>query len=276
MDNSVETLTAGQWPHDTSLAAFRRAWTLEGEPLWQRVYELHRDRMQIKNANAALKNLEKIFNCTFRLANTKGFQAMSLRDLSRETGISMGGLYAYIGSKSDLASAIESVLRHTIDDFMADLSRHNLDPLSRLKAIIYGDIYMNDIMHSWYYFCYLEAKGLDREQREAAMQLELKFDASLKETFRDGIESGVFCYSDDVDLLASITTAMLQQWYLKRWKFQLKGTRIETYADFVYSRVLQSLVNPDRQAPGAGPQSDSEPGSETGSDSAAQVTRSLA
>lgn len=241
MDNSVETLAAEHWPHNTSMAAFRRAWALEGEPLWQRVYDLHKERMQIKNAGAALANLEKIFNCTFRLANTKGFQAMSLRDLSRETGISMGGLYAYIGSKSDLASAIEAVLRHSIDDVMSDLAHHDLDPVHRLKAIVYGDIYMNDIMHSWYYFCYLEAKGLEREQREAAMQLELKFDAGLKQTFRDGIDAGLFNYQGDIDLLATFTTALLQQWYLKRWKFQLSGTRIETYADFVFERVLQSL-----------------------------------
>jgi AcrR family transcriptional regulator len=241
MENSVDTRAAGNWPHDTSMAAFRRVWVLEGGPLWQKVYELHSDRMQIKNANAALRNLEKIFNCTFRLANTKGFQAMSLRDLSRETGISMGGLYAYISSKSDLATAIEAVLRHSIDDVMSDLVRHELTPLQRLKAIVYGDIYMNDIMHPWYYFCYLEAKGLDREQREAAMQLELKFDAGLKQAFTDGIEAGVFHYQGDIDLLATFTTAMLQQWYLKRWKFQLSGTAIEKYADFVFERVLQSL-----------------------------------
>jgi len=230
------------WPMDTTLQAFCRAWQLQGEPLWQRVYVLHRDRMQIKNAKAALRNLEKIFNCTFRLANTKGYQAMSLRDLSRETGISMGGLYAYIGSKHDLASAIEAVLREAIDDVMSDISAHPLSPYDRLKAIIYGDIYMNDIMHPWYYFCYLEAKGLTRDQREVAMQLEQKFDEGLKRTFIEGISEGVFRYQGDLDLLASMTTALLQQWYLKRWKFQARQIHIETYACFVFERVLESLA----------------------------------
>lgn len=229
------------WPLDTSRSAFREAWVLEGESLWRRVYDVHRDHMQIKNARAALRNLEKIFQCTFRLANTKGFQAMSLRDLSRETGISMGGLYAYIGSKHELASAIEAVLRQTINDFMADLDSHQLGPYARLRSIIHGDLYMNDAMHSWYYFCYLEAKGLTREQRDAAMQMELQFDETLKALFREGIEAGVFRCEDNIDLLASQTTALLQQWYLKRWKFQVRGVAIETYADFVFRTVLRSL-----------------------------------
>ena len=63
-----------------------------GEPLWESVFEMHKDKMQIKNAKEAnIPNLEKIFTATFKLSSSKGFQAMSLRDLSKETGISMGG-----------------------------------------------------------------------------------------------------------------------------------------------------------------------------------------
>lgn len=229
-----------QWPHDISAEAFRRRWVLEGEALWRRVFDIHRDKMQIKNPHIAIGNLEKIFNSTFKLANCKGFQAMSLRDLSRDTGISMGGLYAYIGSKDDLASAIEEVLRSTIDAVMSDQAVQDLPPVQRLRAIVFGDLYMNDIMHPWYYFCYLEAKGLSREQRDAAMQMELKFDERLQETFQAGVAQGVFV-AHNLALLAANTTAMLQQWYLKRWKFSRMGTRIEDYAQFVFDTTLDSL-----------------------------------
>ena len=229
-----------KWPETISMDAFRETWVLEGEPLWQRVFDTHRDKMQIKSPQVALGNLEKIFSCTFRLANSKGFQAMSLRDLSRDTGISMGGLYAYIGSKDDLASAIEEVLRKTIDDVMSDQAVINLSPVNRLKAILYGDIFMNEIMLPWYYFCYLEAKGLSREQREAAMRMELKFDERLLDTFRAGVAAGLFT-ADRLELLAANTTAMLQQWYLKRWKFGLMGTRTEDYAAFVFDTTLRNL-----------------------------------
>ena len=233
--------TSGVWPHDTSIEAFRNVWVLEGEPLWERVFSVHHPRMQIKNGKTALKNLQKIFTCTFRLANSQGFHSMSLRDLSRETEISMGGLYAYIGSKSDLASAIEAVVRQTIDDVMADLAQHNLDPHQRLKAMIHADLYMNDILHQWYYFCFIEAKGLDKEQREAAMQMEFRFDRRLQDIFNEGIAAGVFRFGGDTALLAAATTAMLQQWYLKRWKFQSLQTDIADYAQFILSTLCTNL-----------------------------------
>jgi AcrR family transcriptional regulator len=229
------------WPHDTSIDAFRQVWVLEGEPLWERVFSVHHQRMQIKNGKTALKNLQKIFTCTFRLANSQGFHSMSLRDLSRETEISMGGLYAYIGSKSDLASAIEAVVRQTIDDVMADLATHNLDPHQRLKAMIHADLYMNDIMHPWYYFCFIEAKGLDKAQREEAMQMEFRFDQRLQEIFEEGIKAGVFKYKGNTALLAAATTAMLQQWYLKRWKFHTLQTDIAHYAEFIVGNLCDSL-----------------------------------
>ena len=148
------------WPVEISMESFGEAWPLEGESFWHSVFEMHKHKMEIKNPKIAIGNLEKIFSATFTLANAKGFQAMSLRDLSRETGISMGGLYAYIGSKNDLASVIEGVLRHTIEQVVGGLSVQNLEPLQCIRAIVYGEIFAMEKMSPWYYFCFMELKGL--------------------------------------------------------------------------------------------------------------------
>jgi hypothetical protein len=107
--------------------------------------------------------------------------------------------------------------------------------------MIHADLYMNDIMHQWYYFCFIEAKGLDKEQREEAMQMEFRFDQRLQNIFKEGIEAGVFKYEGDTALLAAATTAMLQQWYLKRWKFQSLHTDIADYAEFILDNLCNSL-----------------------------------
>lgn len=93
---------------------------------------MYREKIQIKKSEIAVGNLQKIFSATFKISGVKGFQAMSLRDLSYESGISVGGLYSYIGSKNDLASMVEGVLRHYIDLVTNNLIEESLAPLESL------------------------------------------------------------------------------------------------------------------------------------------------
>ncbi len=228
------------WPEEITLEAFRRAWVLDGEEFWSSVFDMHKDKIQIKNPKVAIGNLEKIFTATFKLANSKGFQAMSLRDLSSESGISMGGLYAYIGSKNDLASVIEGVLRRYIDQVIGELIAKDLDPVARLKAIISGEIFMMQLLNPWYYFCFMELKGLDREQQQQAMDLELRFDGLLVDAINAGVKNGQFICANP-PLLASSITAQLQQWHLKHWKFKLRDVSMEEYAAHILETALLSL-----------------------------------
>lgn len=228
------------WPIEISMESFNEAWSLEGETFWRSVFEMHKHKMEIKNPNIAIGNLEKIFTATFNLANSKGFQAMSLRDLSRETGISMGGLYAYIGSKNDLASVIEGVLRHTIDQIVGGLSSHDLEPLQCLRAIVYGEIFAMEKLSPWYYFCFMELKGLPKEQQQQTLELELRFEGILLDAIHSGVASGQFV-CDQPELLASQVTAQLQQWHLKPWKFKLRDIGKQEYAQFVFESLLKCL-----------------------------------
>ena len=231
------------WPVEISMESFNEAWVLEGETFWRSVFEMHKHKMEIKNPKIAIGNLEKIFSATFILANAKGFQAMSLRDLSRETGISMGGLYAYIGSKNDLASLIEGVLRNTIEQIVGGLNAHGLEPVQCIRAIVYGEIFAMEKMSPWYYFCFMELKGLPREQQKQTLELELRFEGILIDAILEGVASGQFV-CDQPKLLASQVTAQLQQWHLKQWKFKLRDIGKQEYARFVFETLLKCLQYP--------------------------------
>ena len=228
------------WPHDISINAFQKRWILKGESLWSGDFEMHKERMQIKNPKVAIPNLEKIFTATFKLSSTKGFQAMSLRDLSKETGISMGGLYSYIGSKNDLASVIEGVQRNYIEQVADEILKANLEPKDCLRAIIYSEIYMMEIMSSWYYFCFMELKGLSKEQQSFALDNELRSEEILMKIIHEGVSANQFV-CEQPELLASQVVAQLQQWHLKQWKFKLREVETEEYARYVYSSLLKCL-----------------------------------
>ena len=199
--------------------------------------------MQIKNRKIAVVNLEKIFTATFKLANNKGFQSMSLRDLSKETGISMGGLYSYIGSKEDLASVIEEVQRSYIDQVIGDLADENLPVIEYLQAMIYGGVYMMEILSPWYYFCFMELKGLPKVQQQFALDVELRCESVLIDSFMTGVEEGQFRCKNP-ELLASQITAQMQQWHLKYWKFRLHGVPTQEYAQFIFDNLMLCLGAP--------------------------------
>ncbi len=229
-----------KWPQEISLDSFREAWDFEGDSFWNSVFDMHKDKMQIKNRRIAIVNLKKIFTATFDLSHEKGFQGMSLRDLSRETGISMGGLYAYIGSKNDLASVIAGVLSNTIDQVIGGLVSNDLSSVDRLRAIVYGEIYSMEILNQWYYFCYMELKGLPKDEQQEALDLELRFDDMLIETFRRGVQAGEFV-CENPELLAFQATAQLQQWHLKKWKLKQLDVDMQEYAAYIFDSLLLCL-----------------------------------
>ena len=152
----------------------------------------------------------------------------------------MGGLYAYIGSKDDLASVIEGVQRQYIDQVIGGLADSNLEPIDCLRAIIFGEIYMMEIMSPWYYFCFMELKGLSKEQQQFALNVELRFEDILMGSINKGVEAGQFT-CDKPELLASQVTAQLQQWHLKHWKFKLREVKTEEYAQFVFDNLMICL-----------------------------------
>ena len=61
------------WPQETTIAAFKRAWTLEGEAFWTTVFSMHQGKMQIKSPKVAVANLQKIFEATSQAGECEGF-----------------------------------------------------------------------------------------------------------------------------------------------------------------------------------------------------------
>ena len=81
---------------------FREMITISREERYIETLSENRESIQIKKEKTIVKNLEKIFKATLKISNQKGFQAMTMRDLSQESGISLGAMYAYFKNKEDL------------------------------------------------------------------------------------------------------------------------------------------------------------------------------
>src|SRR3990167_8419254 len=108
-------MTIEALPVSFTIAEFRNVTPIDESNVWEVLYQRNCERISVKRRDTAIENLKKIFAANFRLANSVGFRAMTLRDLCRETGLSMGGLYGYIESKDQLAAMIEDTVRHVTE-----------------------------------------------------------------------------------------------------------------------------------------------------------------
>ena len=209
-----------------NFAQFHSMAPLNGDTVWAIILERNAGRIGVKRRKPALENLPKIFEATFRLANDVGFRAMSLRDLCRETGLSMGGLYGYIDSKDQLAEMIEDVVR-LAGRALPDLFEPATPPLARLEGVMRASIYLSEILQPWFYFVYMDSRVLAPAQRAVAKESEL-----YVQTFLAGIIEQVRpANGADATLLAAHCLALSQDWYVKRWKYRAAKVQVDDFAD---------------------------------------------
>lgn len=219
--------------------AFRDIVSLSLEGMCRELYRGNRSTIKIKKEHVAVKNLMKIIDAALTLSNQKGFAAMSLRDLSREAGLSMGALYTYFSSKEELLHMIQrqsTVVFRILTEQLEGVD----DPAKRLRRSIRTHLFLTEILQPWFYFTYMEAKNLAKEEQKKAIEGELVTEGIFVDIIREGQTKGVFrpC---DAELVGALVKAMLQDWYLKRWKYKRRKTDVETYAAHVAAMVESYL-----------------------------------
>lgn len=207
------------------------------ERLYREIYRANRDKIQVKKETTVVRNLGRIFDATLKLSNEKGFQAMSMRDFSRETGLSLGALYAYFAGKDEL---LEMILRQGRELVMTVLNTHlasTHDPAHKLETAIRLHLYLTEALQPWFYFSFMEAKNMNPVEREKTLDSEMATDRLFAAIIDEGQRAGLF-KPHDAALSAGAIKALLQDWYVKRWKFSRRGIDVDGYADFVLDYTL--------------------------------------
>ena len=221
--------------------AFRGELSLSKEDVIRDVYRQNKDRISIKKEATAVKSLARIIESTLRLANSKGFHAMTLRDLCADSGMSMGGLYAYISNKADLIHLIQShgfiITRRTLLHYTSQVE----DIRDRLFAAIKAHLYLSEQMRAWFYFSYMEAKSLPAPEKRDAVAIELEIEEIFLDLIEDGIKAEIYD-AKNARLVSLMTKALLQDWYLKRRKYRDQGISVDEYAVFVRDVIENYLL----------------------------------
>ena len=203
-----------------------------------------RKNIRIKKESTVAKNLEKIFDATLKISNNKGFQAMTMRDLSSEAGLSMGALYSYFSGKEDLLKMLQNQRRSVTKRILEEYINREAGIEEKLRTAIRIHLYLSEAMQPWFYFSYMETKNISGPEQAKAIESELYTEKIFENILNEGEKSGVFLHRNH-QLTASIIKAMLQDWYLKRWKYAKRNISVERYAKYLISFIETFCLSPE-------------------------------
>jgi len=230
-------------------ADFKKRVGLSREAICAEIFAENRASIKIKKQAVAVRNLVTIFDATLALANARGFHAMSLRDLGRETGLSMGALYSYFSGKEGLLDMIQEQGARIVSRVLSEHIDATAPPAERLRQAVRAHLYLSESLQPWFYFSYMEARYLDRARQRKAIAGELFTEGLYGGIIDEGVSDGSFT-PVDAALAAAAVKALLQDWYLKRWKYSQRKVTVDEYASFVEGFIESAIVR--ERAPNGG------------------------
>lgn len=237
-DIGADMSKTGQGRYDKRLDAYG---DYSSEGLCARIFERHRDRIKVQKPRIAVANLARIITAALDLANRQGFHATTLRDLARESGLSMGGLYSYFDSKDTLLLMIlGEVSAATTEVLNTPPAQVASDPARHLEWLIQMHVILTESMLPWFVFAYLEAKSFPPAGRRAAIESEATTEQIFAAVLAEGARRGDFAI-EDPGFTAALIKPLLQDWYVKRGKWRHRDVDADGYAKRVWSFIGASI-----------------------------------
>lgn len=178
-----------------------------------------------------------------RLLRDTGLEALSMQELAREAGVSVGLIYRYFRGKEDLLTAvIVEVLGEFAERVPAAMAAAGEDPVRRLAAGFRAYCGVIDERHHVAVLTYQQGRMLGEDARRHVEELEVASTRPLAEAVAAGTAAGLLT-ARDADLVVYDLVLLAHAWALKHWHFR-RWLDLDRYVVEQTAFVLRSLVPP--------------------------------
>ncbi|MFO1433700.1 MAG: TetR/AcrR family transcriptional regulator [Candidatus Competibacteraceae bacterium] len=227
---------------NSEFQAFKRLVSLSRQETGRIVLHQSSESMAIQEEGLAVRTLLKLIDNTLKLSREKGFQDVRLRDLSETLGLSLSQLHHYVRDKKALLQLIQRY-GHTLNArVLLDQIQEIHAPWQRLCVAVRTQLWLSEILPDWFLFWHLQLHTMTSAEKQQAIQAELSMEELFCNIIRTGQRQNVF-QEVDPELTAAALKALLQDWYLQRWKYEERGVDVETYRAFLQT-LLERQVQP--------------------------------
>ncbi len=154
---------------------------------------------------------EQILDYAQSLVQTRGYNAMSFRDLAEEIGIKTSSIHYYFPTKEDLAVALLDRYRGVFRNMLAEFDAESPDPSVRFKRFV--DVFISTVRAGK--VCMGGMFASDLATLSEATQAQVRFFFSECEEWlalllKNGRESGRFTFEGSSKVKAEAIFSMLE------------------------------------------------------------------
>ncbi len=199
---------------------------------------------RIKNSKLVEERHEQIFRAASKLIKKKGYHRTTMRDISKETGISLGNIYDYIRTKEDILYLFHEKVAQIIVNEMNEMARESGGPIQKLKKMIGKELETRDKYQDLIMAIYQESHSLSKPSLRAMLINEEAYMERFQKVLKEGIDLGVFKPGNPT-MLANIIKMMIECWVLKRWTLRGKVS-LEEMKQGILQMVQAGIVVRDK------------------------------
>jgi 3-oxoacyl-[acyl-carrier protein] reductase len=195
----------------------------------------------IKNEARVQRRREQIVLAAIRVFSEKGYHEATLRDLSKETGISHGNIYDYVASKEDIFFLIHQYIADLIDSELTEVTKEIDDPVEKLYEMVRCEF---RFIYKWedaILLLYQEGHVLRGEYLHNLLKRERDHYAKYETVLEECIERQMLP-ACNVRVIATFIKIMIDSLALKRWDLKKHASYSEVekcLLDFVFNRLMK-------------------------------------
>lgn len=156
-------------------------------------------------------NKDRILDFAQTLVQTRGYNAMSYRDLADEIGIKTSSIHYYFPAKEDLAVALVHRYRAAFKGALATIDAETSDPSLRFKRFV--DLFVGTVRDGKICLCGMFASDLSTLSETVQEQIRGFFSENedwLTQLLKGGRETGRFTFNGSSQIKAEAIFSMLE------------------------------------------------------------------
>lgn len=184
---------------------------------------------------------KKIIDRASRAFKQKGVNGVTMEYVARLSGMCIGSIYRYFGSKEDLLfSFVGEFQNRLVSDVVGKLSEiKTMPPEDALKELIRSYMRAVDSSRDQVLILYLDARALSKADQEMIKQGDAIIVGLFEEAISRGIASGIF-KTTNVKLCAQNIKALVDVWAVRGWALSELQTA-EKYVEYQIEFLLGGL-----------------------------------